>query len=156
MEGRNEIRTFLASRRAMITSEQAGVAAWRHASRAWPPPAAAPFPAFGLDGGQSRLVGVRHRAKIDTCSVNAMNDSRQLASAVPELRSTWRTRSSCSTAGACWPTSMTSTTATDASGRGVYRRLLQAGPDEISIDTSVDHVRERASGRLPRLNPANN
>jgi hypothetical protein len=23
----------------------------------------------------------------------------------------------------------------------VYRRLLQAGPDEISIDTSVDHLR---------------
>ena len=103
------------------------------------------FPALGLDGVQDRLVGVWHHAKIDTCSASAMNDSGQLGSAVPELRSTWRTRSSCSTAGSCWPTSITSSAATDAFDRGVYRRLLQGGPDEISIDTSVDHVRERAT-----------
>ena len=41
---------------------------------------------------------------------------------------------------------MTSSLATDAFDRGVYRRLLQAGQDEISIGTSLDHVRERASG----------
>lgn len=29
--------------------------------------------------------------------------------------------------------------------RGCTGRLLQAGPDEISIDTSVDHLRERTS-----------
>jgi hypothetical protein len=75
---------------------------------------------------RSTRVGVCHHAKIDTCSASAMNDSRQLGSAVPELRSTWRTRSSCPPAGSCWPTTMTFRTATDALDRGAYRRLLQA------------------------------
>jgi hypothetical protein len=40
---------------------------------------------------------------------------------------------------------MTSSTATNGFDRGVYRRLLVAGQDEISVDTSVDHVREHAT-----------
>jgi hypothetical protein len=84
----------------MITSEQEGVATFGEMRRAqldrsqpmgWT--------AFKVDS--NRCLPPR---EIDTRSASAMNDSRQLGSAVPELRSTWRTRSSC----------------------GVYRKLLQA------------------------------
>ena len=57
--------------------------------------------------------------EVDMCSASALNDFRQLGSAAPELRSTWRRRSSCSTAGSCWPSSMTSSAARMPSIAGV-------------------------------------
>jgi hypothetical protein len=65
---------------------------------------------------------------------------------------------SCSMAGSCWPSAMTSSAATDALDSAVYRRLLQA-----AAWAGRDHhrhqrrscLRVRNCG-LPRLNPANN
>ena len=111
----------------MITSEQAGVATFGEMRRV---PSLRPqldrsqpmgWTAFKVDS--NRCLPPR---EIDTCSASATNDSRQLGSAVPELRSTWRTRSSCPPAGSCWPTTMTFRTATDVLDRGVCRRLVQA------------------------------
>ena len=118
MESWNEIRTFLASRRAMITSEQAGVATFGEMRRVPSLRRSCTVPSPWA-GRRSRSTGrCPAPGEIDTCSASAMNDSWQLGSAVPELRSTWRTRSSCSTAGSCWPTSMTSSAATDGFDRG--------------------------------------
>jgi hypothetical protein len=50
-----------------------------------------------------------------------MNDSGQLGSAVPELRSTWRTHSSCSTG------------------------LMLADDNDIQHGDERDHVREHAT-----------
>jgi hypothetical protein len=89
MESWNRICTFLASRWAMITFEQASVGTFGEMRRVLASARSCTFPAHRLYGVQGRLVGVRHWAKIDTCSAGAMNDSEQLSSAVPELRSTW-------------------------------------------------------------------
>ena len=118
MESWNEIRTFLASRWAMITFEQAAVGTFGEMRRV---PSLRPqlhrsqlmgWTAFKVDWSVSGTRRNRH--------VFGQRDERLLATGLggSELRSTWRTRSSCSTAVSCWPTSMTSSAATDGFDRG--------------------------------------
>ena len=63
MESWNEIRTFLASRWAMITFEQAAVGTFGEMRRVPSLRRSCTVPSLGLDGVQGRLVGVRHQAK---------------------------------------------------------------------------------------------
>jgi hypothetical protein len=77
-----------------------------------------------------------------------MNDCGQLGSAVPELRGTWRTRSSCSP---LMLADVNDIQQGDGRTRSrVYRRLLQAaardGRDQHRYQ--LDHVREHATAGL--------
>ena len=80
------------------------------------------------------------------CSASALNDFGQLGSAAPELRGTWRRRSSCSTAGSLAVVDDIQR-GEDALDRGCTGGCCTPphGPDENIIDASVDQVRGHTS-----------